>query len=183
MQDSARYAQDTGYRQYLHFFSDNNALVRRSVWEIHPYPDVNFAEDQIWAKHIIEAGFKKAYAHDGSVFHSHDYKLFERLQRSFDESYAFHQLFAYTLCPNLTAALRSAVGITWRNLAYARQQGLWRTQPGAVLRAPFENLMKTLGHYLGSHGATLSPWLREKLSWDHRLHTGLRTAQAQTSQP
>jgi rhamnosyltransferase len=179
LRDTERYAQETGYRQYLHFFSDNNALVRRSAWEAHPYPDVDFAEDQIWAKNIIEAGYKKAYAHDACVFHSHDYSLIERLQRSFDESYAFNKLFSYTLCPNLVVAVRSAIGITIQNFLYARKQGLWRTRPLVVLRAPFENLMRTLGHYLGSHGSNLSPWLRQKLSWDHKLHAGLRKAQIQ----
>jgi rhamnosyltransferase len=181
LQDPARYAIDTGYRQYLHFFSDNNALVRRSVWQAHPYPDVDFAEDQIWAKNIIEAGYKKAYAHDGCVFHSHDYNLIERLQRSFDESFAFHKLFGYTLCPNMLTAVRSAIGITKHNFLYARQQALWRKQPWVVLRAPIDNLMRTLGHHLGSRGATMSPWLRQKLSWDHRLHAGLRTAQTQSA--
>lgn len=181
LRDAERYAQDTGYRQYLHFFSDNNALVRRSVWQAHPYPDVDFAEDQIWAKNIIEAGYKKAYAHDGCVFHSHDYNLIERLQRSFDESYAFNKLFSYTLCPNVLTALRSAVGITRQNFMYARKQGLWRTRPLVVLRSPLDNLMRTLGHYLGGNGAYLSPWLRQKLSWDHKLHAGLRTAHNQTS--
>ena len=60
LDDKARYDRDEPYRQRLHFFSDNNALVRRSVWEQIPYPDVDFAEDQIWAQQIIEAGWKRA---------------------------------------------------------------------------------------------------------------------------
>lgn len=181
LQDPARYANDTGYRQFLHFFSDNNALLRRSVWKSYPYPDVDFAEDQIWAKNIIEAGYKKAYAHDGCVFHSHDYNLIERLQRSFDESFAFHKLFGYTLCPNVLTAVGSAIGITKNNFLYARQQSLWRKQPCAVLSAPIYNLMRTFGHYLGGRATRMSPWLRQKLSWDHRLHAGLRAAQTQSS--
>lgn len=182
LQEPQRYAQDVGYRQFLHFFSDNNALVRRSVWEKHPYPDVNFAEDQLWAKLIIEAGYKKAYTHHGAVYHSHNYKLWERLQRSFDESQAFYTLFGYTLSPNLRTALQSAIGLSLRNFAYARRTGLWRKQPLAVARAPFDNLMKTLGHYLGRKGTSMPEWLRQKLSWDHRLHAGLRTAHTHTPQ-
>ncbi|MCC4854074.1 glycosyltransferase, partial [Vibrio lentus] len=62
LEDKVRYKSELGYKQFLHFFSDNNALIRRSVWEKIPYPDVNFSEDQLWAKAIIEAGYKKAYA-------------------------------------------------------------------------------------------------------------------------
>jgi len=90
IEDRARYDMDVGYRQFLHFFSDNNALIRRSVWEELPYPDVDFAEDQLWAKKAVEAGWFKGYAHDAVVYHSHDYGLWERLQRSFDESSALY---------------------------------------------------------------------------------------------
>jgi rhamnosyltransferase len=176
--DAERYCKDMGYRQFLHFFSDNNALVRRSVWDVCPYPDVDFAEDQIWAQRIIEAGYKKAYAHEGTVFHSHDYSLVERLQRSFDESFAFEKLFGYVLCPSIWTALRSATGITRRDLRHAREKGLWRTHSLRVLRAPFDNLMRTLGHYLGAKGSTLPPKLRKMLSWDHRLLVGLRSSQS-----
>ena len=175
LDDSVRYANDQGYRQVLHFFSDNNALIRRSVWEKYPYPDVDFAEDQIWAKQIIEAGYKKAYTSESCVFHSHNYRLIERLQRSFDESYAFHKLFSYTLCPTLAHAVLSAIGMTRQNFIQASKQDLWRTQPWMVLRAPVDNLMRTLGHYLGSQGSKIPSWLRQKISWDHKLYAGLRS--------
>lgn len=175
--DTDRYRSDLGYRQYLHFFSDNNALIRRSVWRVHPYPDVDFAEDQIWAKLIIEAGYKKAYAHDAVVFHSHDYSVIERLQRSFDESFAFLRLFGYVLCPSVRMAFRSAVGLTQRDLAFARSSGLWRTHPWAVVRMPLDNLMRTLGHYFGGRGMTLPRAVRNALSWDHKLMAGLRRSQ------
>lgn len=46
------YEEDEGYRQYLAFFSDNNSCLRRSVWEQIPYDDVDYAEDQFWARKI-----------------------------------------------------------------------------------------------------------------------------------
>ena len=36
--DPKRYENELEYRQFLHFFSDNNACLRRSVWEKIPYP-------------------------------------------------------------------------------------------------------------------------------------------------
>jgi rhamnosyltransferase len=169
-----RYAHDQGYRQVLHFFSDNNALIRRSVWTILPYPDVDFAEDQIWAQKVIEAGYKKAYARDGVVVHSHDYALFERLQRSFDEAYAFRRLFGYVLSPGLRSMGQSWLALTLRDMAFARANKLWRSHARAILRAPLDNFMRLAGHYLGSRGDRLPEGLRQRLSRDKQLMLGLR---------
>jgi rhamnosyltransferase len=183
LDDPERYACDQGYRQMLHFFSDNNALVRRSVWELIPYPDVDFAEDQIWAQKIIEAGYKKAYARDAVVMHSHDYRLFERLQRSFDEAYAFRRLFGYVLCRGPRTLVRSWLALTRRDLAFARAAGLWRSHTITILRAPLDNFMRLLGHYLGSRGDRLPDGLRRRLSRDKRLMLGLRASGWETWKP
>ena len=183
MDDPERYARDEGYRQVLHFFSDNNALIRRSVWEKHPYPDVDFAEDQIWAQKIIEAGYKKAYARDAVVVHSHNYKLFERLQRSFDEAYAFRRLFGYVLCPGLWSLVRSWIALTRRDMAFARINGLFRSQTIAVLRAPLDNFMRLAGHLLGAHGDSLPQGMRQRLSRDKRLMLGLHASTRKTGNP
>ncbi|MFN3612803.1 MAG: glycosyltransferase family 2 protein, partial [Tepidimonas sp.] len=55
LEDRERFSHDPGYRQFLHFFSSNNACIRRSVWAQLPVPDVAFAEDQTWALRAIEA--------------------------------------------------------------------------------------------------------------------------------
>ena len=61
LDDPERYEREEGYRHYLAFFSDNNSCIRRDIFEKYPYEDVNFAEDQIWARKMIELGFKKVY--------------------------------------------------------------------------------------------------------------------------
>lgn len=181
LDDPERYVRDQGYRQVLHFFSDNNALIRRDVWEIQPYPDVDFAEDQIWAQKIIEAGYKKAYARDGVVMHSHDYGLFERLQRSFDEAYAFRRLFGYVLSPGARSLVFSWLALTRRDLAFAKHNKLWKSHTKFVLRVPFDNLMRLIGHYLGSRGDSLPRGMRQRLSRDKQLMLGLRTATREVS--
>ncbi|MDP2786086.1 MAG: glycosyltransferase [Sulfurimicrobium sp.] len=100
-----RYEAEIGYRQIVHFFSDNNACLRRSVWEKYPYPDVDFAEDQIWAETVIKAGFGKAYADNAAVYHSHRYSVIEAGRRAFDESVALNGLFGYQLCPTVKQLL------------------------------------------------------------------------------
>lgn len=169
LEDPKRYAEDVGYRQFLHFFSDNNALLRRSVWQTIPYPDVDFAEDQSWAKSIIEAGYYKAYSEAGAVYHSHDYTLFERLQRSFDESYAFKRFFGYILCPNFSSMFKSFLALSRRDVKYARSIGMLRRAPLQVAHAVIDNLMRLLGHYLGSRGERIPKLVRKQISRDKKL--------------
>ena len=75
LEDKERYKSEEGYRHLLSFYSDNNSCMRRSIWEKYPYEDVNFAEDQIWAKKMIELGYKKLYCPFAGVYHSHNYPL------------------------------------------------------------------------------------------------------------
>lgn len=156
LDDARHYARDQGLRQVYHFYSDNSSALRRSVWEDHPYPDVNFAEDQLWAKMIVEAGFKKAFANNSVVYHSHDYSAWERLRRSYDESKALRELLGYQLCPSL----KYLFGQTWRtsvrDFGLAWKNGWWRRYPLQVLRQPIDNLARQTGYYLGTRDSAVA---------------------------
>lgn len=173
MDDPQRYQDDVGYRQVLHYFSDNNACLRRSVWEKIPYPDVNFAEDQIWAKQIIEAGYGKAYADEAAVFHSHSFSVIELGKRAFDEGRAFLELFGYCLCPNLNHLFRQAFWCTVGDFRYAWNNKLMLKYPQWVVRSPFLNLSRQLGFYLGARVHKLPMTAVKWLSLDQALKTGL----------
>ncbi len=60
------------WQNWLHYYSDNNSCMRRSVWEKIPYPDIDWGEDQVWAWEIVKQGYQKAFAHDAVVYHSHN---------------------------------------------------------------------------------------------------------------
>lgn len=68
------------------FASDSFAAYRSSALQaIGSFPDdAFFAEDQIVAGRMLQAGFSKAYVADARVFHSHSYKLIEDFRRYFD---------------------------------------------------------------------------------------------------
>ena len=169
LDDADRYQQDEGYRQFLYFFSDNNALLRKSVWDKIPYPEVDFAEDQAWARLIIESGYKKAYSHDAVVSHSHNFGFFERLQRSFDESYALRRIFNYKNGQGFVQAVRGFVGITLRDFRHVKKEGLLRTDFWQVVSMPIDNFMRVIGHYLGAKGKVLPDFIRMRLSRDRNL--------------
>lgn len=160
-----RFAIDQGWRQFLHYYSDNNSCLRRSVWEQIPYPDVEFAEDQIWARDIIDAGWAKAYAPNAAVYHSHDYGIFERLQRAFDESCAFRRLFGYRLGGSILQMARSTVGLCRNDWRWGRKNAV---PLNVIFHQLGENIALVIGHGLGARGETLPQWLQTKLSRDRR---------------
>jgi rhamnosyltransferase len=164
--DPARYERDPGYRQLLHFFSDNNACLRKSVWRQIPYPDVDFAEDQVWAKQIIDAGFKRAYADDAVVYHSHDYAVADTFRRSFDESRALRRLFGYIFCPSLLHGFAQTVACTKRDWFFLFDQRLLINELTLALKTPFLHFAKQMGFFLGSYEGKNEQLLFELFSLD-----------------
>jgi rhamnosyltransferase len=175
LEDKKRYQEDQGYRQKLHFFSDNNALLRRLAWEEIPYPDVSYAEDQQWAKLVIEAGWRKKYSDEGSVFHSHNYRLIDLFRRSIDESRAMKEYFNYQLSPNLKNVLKSWVGFSIRDTKYVFHRK--RSVPKnllPLLSQYVRNFLKPLGHHIGNRYSEMPQGLVQFLSYDYRLRIGKR---------
>jgi len=84
-------------RQVLHFFSDNNACLRKSVWQDIAYPEIDYGEDQVWAEKIIRLGYEKVYVPTAAVYHSHNYTLGEIAGRAEIDAYFFAKMFGYEL--------------------------------------------------------------------------------------
>jgi len=54
------------------FFHNANSMIRRDVWEKHPFDDdVTNIEDQIWANEVLDEGYKIVYEPDAAVYHHH----------------------------------------------------------------------------------------------------------------
>lgn len=167
--DQDRYEQDVGYRQVLHFFSNNNSCLRKSIWSKFPFPDVDFAEDQIWAKLVLEAGYSKAYVDSAQVYHSHDYYPFEHFQRSFDESRALFKLFNYQQCPSLRLLVKNTVACSVNDLRYAKRSKIDLNLLKWLLMSPLLNSSKQLGAYLGQKSDKLPSFISEFCSKDKSL--------------
>ena len=170
MEDRARFDADPGYRQWLHFFSNNNSCLRRSVWEVLPFPDVTFAEDQTWALAAIKAGYGKAYAPQAAVYHSHDFGIWETLQRNFDEASSFQRSFGYDIQRSPLRAWVSAAGLARRDAVWLREAGQagWVWAARAAYMAGIE-LARTSGQFLGTQHRRLPLWLVGLLSRDQTL--------------
>lgn len=123
--NARRYQErDEGWRQFLHFFSDNNSCLRRTVWEQIPYRPVVFGEDQVWADDIIAAGHEKLFAAQALVYHSHDFGEAETHERSSIESSFFKHFFGYRLMQDEDELQEKLAGMNAHDAAWGRAHGL-----------------------------------------------------------
>lgn len=106
---------DQGWRQVLHFYSDNNSAMRRTIWNDIPYPEVDYGEDQVWARDIIEAGHTKLYAPTAMVYHSHDYDPAATYKRAFTEGAFFFEHFGYELGKGSASDVKGRIARETRN--------------------------------------------------------------------
>jgi rhamnosyltransferase len=77
------------------FFSDVNSAVRKSISKKVPFQNVSYAEDQVLGIDMLDAGYYKAYAPLGSVYHSHNYPLNKYFKRKFDENVGLRESTGY----------------------------------------------------------------------------------------
>ena len=69
------------------FYSDVNSAARRAfLTDVIPLRDLPYSEDLAFARDVLEAGHRKAYAPGGAVLHSNDMGVREYAARMFDET-------------------------------------------------------------------------------------------------
>jgi glycosyltransferase involved in cell wall biosynthesis len=140
---------DRSWRQFLHFYSDNNSCLRRTAWEEITLPEVNYGEDQLWALQVIRAGYSKVYAKHASVYHSHDYDYDETFERARVEGAFFEQAFDYQLVKSRAALEQGLAGLNRGDLLWARGEGL---NEDVVRRRLLQNRAKFEG-WISGHEA------------------------------
>lgn len=87
------FVQSDGVLNAIGFYSDVNSVARREfLVQTIPYRDVRYAEDQLFGKDVIEAGYHKAYAGRAAVEHSNDLTRDEYRRRIFDETVGLRQI-------------------------------------------------------------------------------------------
>ena len=57
-------------------FSTVSCVIPRRIWETYPFDDaIDIAEDQDWARRVVEEGHDIRYAAGSTVVHSHNYGM------------------------------------------------------------------------------------------------------------
>lgn len=109
------FVKDQGTYDAISFYSDANSAARKSyLTERFPYKDVSYAEDQLFGRDVIDAGYYKAYAPRGAVIHSNDLTLREYRHRMFDETLGLRKI-------GLTVAVPS-----WKTICKLMVRGIAR---------------------------------------------------------
>jgi hypothetical protein len=134
------------HQQWLHYYSDNNSMMRRSVWEKIPYPEVHWSEDQLWAWEIIKQGYQKAYAHDAWVVHSHNMTEAGQLKVSEIEGDLFLRFFGYHFEKTPDDVRESVEYLNRRDIEMAKKLAL---PHGTLEHQMVLNCASVSGRYLG----------------------------------
>jgi rhamnosyltransferase len=161
-----------GYRRSpsaLTFFTDANGCVARWAWERVSYRDAPYAEDQLLAAEMIEAGYAKVYHPQAGVLHSHEYGSIAYFRRCFDEWRGLRQVYGHVE----SAAPRRVLMRVWRearaDAAFASDAGVSRRERAAVrLRALRHHAIRMLGAIAGSRADRMPRRLRARLSLEGR---------------
>ncbi len=145
-----RFEEDASYRGFLCFYSDNNSALRKSVWEKIPYPEVAFAEDQLWAREIIKSGYVKAYNSEAVVYHSHRFGFAEYLERSKEEGEALYSIHGWRICKSYSQLPRQILYLVKRDCLFLKSKKLSILDQMYWIKYSFmKNTAKAVGLYLG----------------------------------
>ncbi len=165
IEDRAQYDSDIGLRLFLSFFSDNNSCLRRSIWEQYPYEDVSYAEDQIWARKMLELGYKKAYAPEAQVYHSHDFGIVEYAKRVFDDlrgHYVMHN--GFRMIPTFGAAVNGMLRSIYADARYTLSLGMGlRDTLYCLWLGTGRDIGRNIGGWLGSNYYEYPQWIQRIL--------------------
>lgn len=145
-------------RRRLAAFDNVSAILRRSVWEEHPFEKTNFGEDIRWGKKVVEAGYKIVYEPRSAVFHSHERGVVYDLRRYYADQRVLLELFGLRLVPNL---VRLFLGIPHSSLHLYRllRQDEELAAKGMLLLALLAvkyAVPAQVGNYLGVRGGALA---------------------------
>lgn len=169
---------DEGILAAKAFYSDVNSAARRDfLVNTIAYRDVNYAEDQIFGRDLLEAGYIKAYAPGAAVEHSNDLTLAEYGPRIFDETVALREI-GRDVQPlkartRLRLTVRGIIGDTVRILrdpAYSLPRKLYW-----MVRNPFYHLRKWKYHNLGATADLTARESNSQYSLENRRKIGAQS--------
>lgn len=151
-------------------FSDVNSASRREllVGEV-PYQHVNYAEDQALAADMQNAGYLKAYAPQGAVWHSNEYTYKQYYHRKFDEFIGLQESVAYKLTASKRSLLLGWIRPTlhdWKFIRHDQDYSL-RSKLVWTLEAPLFNMAERAGRYQAARYFKDTA-ARQRLSLEHR---------------
>jgi rhamnosyltransferase len=132
-------------------FDNVCSCIRTSVWRDHPFRRTAIAEDLEWARDVLLAGYRIAYAPAAVVRHSHERSVRYELQRTYLVHQRLQELFGLSTIPSLGSLVRSVASTVPANARIASREAAGRAR--AVLRGAALGVAMPVGQYLGARSA------------------------------
>ncbi|MFZ5801147.1 MAG: glycosyltransferase, partial [Candidatus Omnitrophota bacterium] len=108
MQDTFPKEENRSVEKYM--FNSGNCAISKSVWEKFHFDErIPFAEDRLWAKAVLENGFKIKYLPAASAFHSHWFSQAQLFNRMRWQGFAVKAIYGNSCRYD---------GISWMSFAY-----------------------------------------------------------------
>lgn len=123
-------------------FDNVCSCIRRSVWMQHPFQSTPIGEDIEWARKVLLAGYRLAYAPEAAVVHSHDRSARYEFARTYVLHRRLYELFRLRTIPTLPLLARAATSSLALHLRCQKN-----------VRAITLALAWPLGQYLGALAA------------------------------
>jgi len=147
------------------WFSNTSSCLRREVWEKFPFRRLEFAEDQDWAKRVLEAGYKTVYVPDSIVIHSHHYGPIKNFRRHFEHARAMKELFGKEEFPSFRGVMTATRHTVTEDFQFFRSES---GSSWGFHRWFFPSLLWSLsaftGLWLGTHLEKIPLSVRERFS-------------------
>lgn len=128
-------------------FHNVACAVRASVLRALPFPDVEFGEDEAWARAALESGWRVRYVPEAAVLHAHRYSPKTAFAR-YKTDAAFHaRVNARAVRPNLWSVVKGVAHEVRADWRFVRREKL---PLGTLLRSPALRAAQVWGQYVGS---------------------------------
>lgn len=138
------YPMSQAWQMLLYFYSDNNSAIAKAAWEHCPYPEVDWGEDYVWARKMMNLGWQKAYVDSALVYHSHDFEGEKTLSAAIEEGRFWKTHFGFTLHHDADADITAALQ---RDKDYAKQANV---DPDALVKREKYIRAQILGRIKGA---------------------------------
>lgn len=162
----AEYEANQGFFAY---FSDANGAVAKWAWEEHPYREVPYAEDQLIAREMLEAGHAKVFHAGAAVDHSHHFGVIGSMRRSFDDYRGLLEVLGFRSTIGLRTGVRAVADLTRRDRALLRSEGATGADlTVGTFRSLRHHTLRVTAEWLAARADRLPDWFTRRLSKEGR---------------
>jgi rhamnosyltransferase len=156
-------------------FDNVGSILRRSVWEQHPFRDIGYAEDLAWGYDVLHAGYTLIFEPEACILHSHERSLWYELRRAYVDRQALLALLGDGASGNLPRLTRRRGFCSSAERASQKLLGSARREQALTWRLFCDIWLYTLATTCGSGLGELNRGRKGRLGMilDRWLATGI----------